>query len=118
MVVLEYFIVLFVYLFIYYWLDFIENVDFFFWELLIYYVLEEVEYKVVCFDLYNVVGGGYFMWVVVMLLVIVDLLVRLNYWQSYLLEKDGLLNLEMKKEMCNLLWGKQGIMWVLMLFLL
>ncbi|RLP55307.1 MAG: metal-dependent hydrolase [Ketobacter sp.] len=114
----EHFTASLAHLFIYHRPDLIENADSPFRELLIYHALEEVEHKAVCFDLYNAAGGGYFMRVATMLLVTADLLVRLNHRQSYLLEKDGLLNPETKKEMRNLLWGKQGIMRALMPFLL
>ncbi len=114
----EHFTASLAHLFVYQKPELIEHARSPFRELLVYHALEELEHKAVCFDLYQAARGGYFLRIAGMVFVTIDLLVRLHNRQSYLLEHDGLLNPQTKKEMRALLWGRQGIMRTLAPFLL
>ena len=114
----EHFTASLAHLFIYKRPDFIEQAASPFRELLVYHAMEEVEHKAVCYDLYNQAKGGYFLRIAGMLFVTADLLIRLRNRQEYLLKKDGQWTPENQKKARDLLWGKNGIMRVLMPYLL
>ena|SRR3990167_2961766 len=114
----EHFTASLAHLFIYQRPDLIEKAASPFRELLVYHAMEEVEHKAVCFDLFKQAKGGYFLRSFGMIFVTIDLLVRLRNRQEYLLKKDGLWNAKTRKEMRDLLWGKDGIMRVLAPYLL
>lgn len=114
----EHFTASLAHLFIYKRPDFIEKAASPFRELLVYHAMEEVEHKAVCYDLYHAADGGYWLRVAGMVFVTVDLLIRLQHRQEYLLKKDGLWNAKTRRQMRALLWGKDGIMRVLAPYLL
>lgn len=114
----EHFTASLAHLFIYKRPDFIEKAASPFRELLVYHAMEEVEHKAVCYDLYHHANGGYALRIAGMLFVTVDLLIRLQRRQQYLLKKDGQWTAENRRKMRALLWGKDGIMRVLAPYLL
>lgn len=114
----EHFTASLAHLFIYHRPDLIEKAGSPFRELLVYHALEEVEHKAVCYDLYQEANGGYWMRISAMVFVTLDLLVRLRNRMHYLLGKDGLWDVEHRRAVRSLLWGKDGIMRALAPFLM
>ncbi|CBL47156.1 hypothetical protein HDN1F_35730 [gamma proteobacterium HdN1] len=114
----EHFTASLAHLFVYKRPDLVDNAASPFRELLVYHAMEELEHKAVCFDLYQAAGGGYALRSAAMAFVTVDLLVRMHNRQKYLLEQDGLWDEDARREARALLWGKNGIMRVLMPYLL
>src|SRR5699024_4389354 len=79
-------------------------------DLLAWHALEETEHKSVCFDLYQVAGGGYIRRSLTLLLEWFDIGIHTHVRYRYLLKADGLWNWKTRWHVLRDIWGPKGVM--------
>ena len=78
-------------------------------SLLAWHALEEIEHKSVCFDLFQVAGGGYRLRMLGLVFAFLDTLRLARSRHKYLLKQDGLWNWRTRMQMYSKVWGPRGI---------
>ena len=80
---------------------------------LLYHAMEEIEHKSVCFQLYQCISGNYLCRFGGFVFSTIDLFVNIYLVLRYLLWNDGLWGFKQQKAVIKLIFGKNGIVKVL-----
>lgn len=94
--------------------DLFDGADSPFRELLLFHCAEEIEHKSVCFDLYQVQHGGYFLRIFGLVLAVLDEAINVRYKHRYLLKKDGKWTFKYRLQAWRFIWGTKGIVFSLL----
>jgi predicted metal-dependent hydrolase len=80
-----------------------------FQKIFLYHIMEELEHKAVCFDIYQKLNGGYMRRILGMLFITIDIWVNTFLRQRYLLRKDKKWDRQHKRECWELYLGRNGL---------
>ena len=81
---------------------------------LIYHIMEEIEHKAVCFELFRAAGGNYAQRIFGLLVSSLCIMYQVRIRHIYLLKQDGLWNRATKRRARQFIWGRDGIVMALM----
>ena len=98
--------------------DLFDRADSPFRELLLFHCAEEIEHKAVCYDLYQLQHGGYFLRIWGLVLAVLDEAINVRYKHRYLLKKDGKWTFRYRLKAWAFIWGPKGIAFSLLPLLL
>lgn len=82
-------------------------------KIFLYHAMEELEHKSVCFDIYQILNGGYLRRMAGMVFITFDILINTFLRQRYLLRADGKWNRQQKKKCWELYLGHKGLLHML-----
>jgi predicted metal-dependent hydrolase len=89
--------------------DMLDKADRLIAGLLAWHAMEETEHKSVCFDLYQVAGGGYIRRSLILLVEWFDLIIHTHNRHRYLLKADNLWNWHTRWRILRDIYGPRGI---------